>query len=320
MDNYDQILSTSLSYYRKTLQDVILKMSAFWVTISGKGKKREIDGGVKIVVPLMYGKNTTVKSFDGYDTVDITPQEGIGNAKFEWKQIAGSIIITKKERRQNSGVGRIIDLFASKVKQLELSLTEEMNTQVFADGTGNGGKNIAGLALYVADLPTSGVVGEIDRAAKDWWRNKYNASDLSTAVWGGTTDTALTAIGQMYRDVSKGNEHPDLLLMTSALFGKYEGTCQPMMRFTDNRLADLGFENLKYKGAVMMFDDLCPAKHLYFLNTNHFEWTVDSESNFVNTPLEHLPQQPQVDVSYVLAMGNLVIDNCARQGVITNIA
>ncbi len=72
--DYTSLMSTTLANYRKTLVDNVFKKSFFYnYMMEGKRLKTE-SGGTKIVVPLMYGTNNTVKAYSGYDILDTTPQ------------------------------------------------------------------------------------------------------------------------------------------------------------------------------------------------------------------------------------------------------
>ena len=70
---YDALLSTTMAAYRETLVDNIFKDSAFltWLRSSDAIKKQ--NGGERVAMPLMYGKNETVKSYANYDVLDTTP-------------------------------------------------------------------------------------------------------------------------------------------------------------------------------------------------------------------------------------------------------
>src|SRR5512139_1138855 len=71
-------------------------------------------------------RNNTVKSYSGYETVDVTPVDGITQAFYEWREIGGSITISRKEERQNSGEAAIMDLLKQKVMQTEMSIKEKV--------------------------------------------------------------------------------------------------------------------------------------------------------------------------------------------------
>ena len=124
---YDALLTTTLMAYKKTLYDNIFKDSAFLSYLRMTDAVKKQNGGERIAVPLMYGKNDTVKTHGGYSVIDTTPQDGMTTAFYEWAEVAGSIRISRKEERQSSGEGRLINLLESKIKQAEMSMTEKLN-------------------------------------------------------------------------------------------------------------------------------------------------------------------------------------------------
>ena len=72
---YDALLSTTLDAYvgSGTMFDAIFKDSAFLSLLRLNGAVQKQDGGERIRVPLMYGKNSTISSYAGYDVLDTTP-------------------------------------------------------------------------------------------------------------------------------------------------------------------------------------------------------------------------------------------------------
>ena len=105
--NMGALLATTLKNYNDTLVDNIHKGNALFLLLKKKGAIRMEDGGERIVQPLMYAKNDTARSYDGWDQLLVTPQEGIDAAEYNWKQYSAAIAINGKEMRQNAGkIGR----------------------------------------------------------------------------------------------------------------------------------------------------------------------------------------------------------------------
>ena len=71
--SYDALLSTTIANYRDTFADTLSQSYFLLYWLTTQGRQIEEDGGESIVVPLMYGKNQTVKSYDGYEVLDTTP-------------------------------------------------------------------------------------------------------------------------------------------------------------------------------------------------------------------------------------------------------
>ena len=76
---YDALLTTTLDAYigSGSLWDNIFKDSAFLTLLRQQDSVIKQDGGERIRAPLMYGTNETVKSYEGYDVLDTTPQDGL---------------------------------------------------------------------------------------------------------------------------------------------------------------------------------------------------------------------------------------------------
>ena len=302
--NFDNLLTTTLANYRKTLTDNVFTARPLTYTLMEKGRIRMLNGGTKIVEPLIYGLNDTVGSYSGYDSIALTPQTGISAAEFEWRQYAGSISISGIEEAKNNGDQEIINLLEAKIMQAEESMREGFNTMFFADGTGNSSKNWNGLGNLVESGNT---VGGIDSSTYTWWKS-YEEN----------TATALT-LAQMataYNTVSVGNDHPDTLLTTQTLFEKYEALLQPNLRYTDTKTADAGFQNLLFKAAPVMYDTGCTAGVFYFLNSKYITLVGHSDKWFSQTAFIS-PEDTDARYALIMCYGNLTVRNRAKQGKLT---
>lgn len=304
--NFDALLSTTLANYRSQLTDNVFTARPLTYFLMDKGRIRMLNGGTKIVEPLIYGTNSTVKSYSGYDSVALTAQEGISAAEYEWKQYAASIAISGIEEGKNNGEQEIINLLEAKIMQAEESMRESFNQMFFGDGTGNSGKDWNGLGNLVE---ASGTVGGINRATagNEFWQSK----EENTA--GALT---LAQMASLYNSTSVGNDHPDMILTTQTLFEKYESLLQPQLRYTDTKTADAGFQNLLFKAAPVTFDVHCTAGVMYMLNSKYLSLVGHSGKWFSQTDFV---RTPDVDARYalILCYGNLTCRNAKKQGKLT---
>jgi len=147
--NFDTLLSTTLLNYRPTLVDNIFTARVLLDHLNSAGRVVVETGGTQIIEPLVYAQNGTVGSYAGYDAIDLTPQEGITAAEYDFKQMAASIAISGIEEAKNRGPEAIIKLLQAKIMQAEESIKENLNDMLFGDGTGNGGKDFNGLANII---------------------------------------------------------------------------------------------------------------------------------------------------------------------------
>lgn len=318
--NFTSIVATTIKNYRRSMADNITNHQVLWYQLKERGFIQEEDGGTSIVEPLMYGTNTTVKSYRGYEIIDTTPQEGMTAAEYDWKQIAGSVSISGQEEFMNSGKSKMISLLKSKILQLETSLMLSINAQLQADGTGNGGRDLTGLNILVEDGTAWSIVGGIDSNANPYWRNQWIGSVGSFATNG--NDRMRT----LYNSSSRGKVKPTLLVSTQAVYEAYEKTLVQNERFLDTKLGDAGFLNLMFKATPFVFDDDTPSTSngagsigdLIMINADFMRFVLGKGKNFVMTEFQK-PENQDAQVAQLLIYGNLTTNNRQRQGRLTGI-
>lgn len=304
--NFDALLSTTLANYRDKLTDNVFTARPLTYWLMDKGRIRTESGGTKIVEQLIYGQNDTVKSYSGYETLSLTPQEGISAAEYDWKQYGASIAISGIEEAKNNGEHAIINLLEAKIMQAEESLREGFNQMFFGDGTGNSGKNWNGLGNLVESGNT---VGGIDSSAvgNEFWRS-YEENTAGALT--------LLQMATAYNSVSVGNDHPDVILTTQTLFEKYESLLQPQLRYTDTKTADAGFQNLLFKSAPIMYDVHAPAGTMFFLNSKYLKLVGHTDKWFAQTEFVR-PENQDARFALIMCYGNLVCSNRKKQGKLT---
>ena len=312
--NFDEILSTTLKNYVPKLTDNIFSARPLFYALTNGQTIRRISGGAKIVVPLIYGTNSTAGSYSGTDTISVTAQTGISAAEYNWKQYAATVTISGIEEAKNNGEAQIIDLLEGKIFQTQETIIENLNTMLFGNSTGNSGKDWQGLSALVGlgNDDGSAALAGIDATDSDnsWWRS-------SVTNQGG----ALTVAGMvtLYNNVSVGNDQPTICITGQNQYEAYEALLDQNIRYTDTDMADGGFQNLLFKGCPITFDDtLAGEGRLYFLNTKYLQLVAHSDVWFKPTPFVRPTNQDSV-FSQILCYGNLTTSNRSRQGLMYGI-
>ena len=171
--DFTEIVSTTLKKRRKKFHDNVLNHNALLRKLMAQGNIRVLDGGETIVEELEYAENNTFKYYYGYELLDMSPQEVFSAAEYPWKQAAVVVGASGLELRKNSGEEATINLFDARIRNAEKTFKNRLSTGVYSNGTGDGGKQIGGLQLIVADNPATGTVGGIDRASFAFWKNLF---------------------------------------------------------------------------------------------------------------------------------------------------
>ena len=315
---FDDLVTTTLRRRTGKLADNVSANNALLSVLDTKGNKVMVNGGRTLVRELDYQENSTFAWYSGYDILDISPSDTFTAAEFDWKQAAVSVTASGLQKRQNSGKERTIALVKSRIKNAERTMKNNISTGVFSDGTLAGGRQIGGLQLLVADDPTTGTVGGIDRASFAFWRNV--AFDATTD--GGAAATAANIQGYMkevYLQLVRGSDSPDMIVADSNYYQLFWESLTDIQRITKVDKATSGFESLEFAGpggrAAVLLDQATSTNHMYFLNTDFIFYEVHTEADMV--PLgEQRSINQDANVNTIIFQGNMTLSNASLQGVL----
>lgn len=309
--NFDSLVATTLKKYVPNMADNIFRRYALLDYLQRKAKSRTVSGST-LVVPLVYETNGTFTTYSRYDSLDLTPQEGMTAAEYSWKQAAVSVAISGIEEAMNSGKEQVLDLLKAKIMQAEKTAAHEFNQMFFtSDGTGNGGKDFLGLAALVGNESVGpATVGGISGVTNSYWRANID-----------TTATALqiSDIWDQYNDCTAGggDDAPDFEITTQALWQSYNDQLQPQQRFENAKMAEAGFRNLMHGGAPVTWDLMCPTGDWYFLNSDHI-WLVTGKNKWFTMRKFVEPEDRDAKYALILSYGQLVTDERRKLGKLAN--
>ena len=316
--NLSEIITTTLRNRTGKLADNVTNNTAILYRLKQRGRTKPASGGRTLVQELAYQENSTFMWYSGYDPLDISATDVMSAAEFDWKQCAVAVTISGLEQLQNAGKEKILDLLESRIDVAEKTMSNKIALGCYADGTGNGGKEIGGLQLLVADTPTSGTVGGINRLTWTFWRNAYRDSSDNSVTLDKTT--IQSEMGIMYSNLVRGTDRPDLIITDNNNWLLYLASLQAIQRITNDSLGQAGFTNLKYMDADVVLDGgkggNCPADHMYFLNSDYIHYRPHADRNMVVMGGERMNTNQDAIVKLIGWAGNMTASNCALQGVL----
>ena len=321
--DFDQLSATTYKNHRKQMTDNIMKKIAILAYMQQAGKVERKGGGTKIVEPLMYGTNTTAKSYSGRDVIDTSPQDGMTAAEYSWKNVAVTVEITEEEENQNKGAPKLIDLLKAKFDQAEKSLRLVINQMLLTDGTGNSSKDLSGLKNYIKYNYTASVsVGGIDQATHSWWRNRIAY----------TTAYATSGVPKMrtvFNSCTREGDQPNLLLSDQTTFESYEDKLSNIEKIVFSKgsdlVGDMGFISQTFKGKPFTWDSQLVADttdytgelgRIYFLNTDFLKLLIDPNMDFKLGEWK-APFAQRLKATQILMRGELVCSNRQQQGILS---
>lgn len=302
--NVGEMVSSTIQHRNKDYADDFTNNNAILTQMKKRGNVKPCDGGEQIFEEIAFAANTNAQSYDGYDTLATAQQSVFDVANYAWKQYACAITMSGREKRQNMGIERLIDLLSARIDNARGSLHNLWATDAYGDGTGNNGKTLTGLNALVPTNPATGTVGGINRANFTFWRSQVKTHTMAQA-------TIIADMNGLWAPCCRGTDKPTLILTDNTGYTVYESALQPNQRFTDSSMADAGFENYKYKSAPVVLDGgiggACPASQMFFLNTDYLYWRPHSELNFA--PMDEgdgrQPVNQDAIIKFLGLMGNI---------------
>jgi len=320
------IIATTIQSRSGELADNVTNNNPLLLKLKSKGNVRPFSGGNVILEEIMYNDTSTnnTNSYSGFETLNISPNSPISAAQFSIAQYASAVTISGLEMLQNSGKEAIIDLLEGRIKVAEAQLSNRINLDLYGDGTGNGGKNLTGLAAAVADAPSSGTYGGINRATWSFWRNQAfsGVTNGGSAVSAANIQSYMT---QLAIKLVRGTDKADLIVADNNYYNLYVNSLQAIQRVTDPEMAGSGFASLKFYGGGTSADVVLgggigaqePANHMYFLNTDYIFFRPHKDRNFVPIGGERQSVNQDAIVKLIGWAGNLTASGAQFNGVLT---
>ena len=322
------IIATTIQSRSKAIADNVSNSNALLFKLNQRGNVKPVSGGNVILQELNYNDSTTNNAtmYSGYDTLNIGANSPISASQWDFKQAAAAVTISGLEALQNSGKEEMIDLIDARMEVAESQLANLIGGSangVYSDGTGSGGKAITGLQSIVADAPSTGTVGGINRATWSFWQNyAYDATTDGGAA--ATSANIQSYMNQIMVNTVRGNEGPDCIVADSAYYKLYLESLQAIQRVTSESVAGAGFASLKYFGSGKPADVIldggigggCPTNHMYFLNTKYLFLRPHRERNMVAIGGDRTSTNQDAIVKLIGWAGNLTCSGAQFQGVL----
>lgn len=338
--SWGEIATTTLYSRTRKLADNVTKNNALLSRLSKKGKIKMFDGGQAIVQEIEYSENGTFRRYTGYDTLNITPSDVFTAAQYSIVQAAVAVSISGLEQLQNAGEEQMINLLDSRIGNAERTMANNLSNDCYSTGTADGGKQIGGLQLLVADVNNSGSVGGIDSGTWGFWQNfvfDFSASGLTPGA-----ATMQAAMNQSWLGTARGADKPDLFIADNTYFNYYWTSLQAIQRIQSSDQGMAGFMSLKFMDADVVYDggfqgnttgnvstgsaigsggswlsgSGAPASHMYGLNTDYIFLRPHRDRWMVPLDPDRYSVNQDAMVKLIGFAGNMTMSNRFLQSVI----
>lgn len=311
----DNLYTTTWQNMKSQVQDQIFNATPFWFWLRAHDGLESVAGGRFLTEPLRYAKSERVKFIGRGGTVDLSDQEFLTVATFEWRYLVDSIVRFGVDDQKNRGRNQIINFASAKLDNSRDSLIDKLETVLAGDGSE--ALSYHGLQEVVPDDPAAAVVfGGIDPSVETWWQSQTkDMTGLSFAVHG--QSQMRTMFNNCGNNIN--NDFPNIILSGQTPYENYEDSVIEQKRIVNKTLGDAGFENIAFKGIPMVWTPAIAATRMYFLNTRFMKFKYDPAMFFDMTEWKPIPDQVNDRAAQIITAGQLVTSRRRVHGVLHTI-
>ena len=339
--SYNTIAALALDKLSNKIADAISTANAAFYFYKKKGNWEGVtSGGRQLRKSVLYNLQT-VRPLGSFGTVNLNPVEGHTSVYYSWTQAAVPVSFSDLEEFQTNGSESIQTIVKAKYQQAKASLDDFFSRALLRgqgdiDGSSfttaitssvDGSTFIDPISKLVDYAPTgSRTVGGVDQSTNSWWQNQQtNSSATSLAAF-------LAELRTLHVYCQRGgggaDKAPDFHLCDERSYNVYEKALALTHRNPDYNKADIPFENVMFKGAPVIPDELVPDLDngsttitdgsWYMLNSAWMGFTYDSKSSFKMGPNVR-PNNQLVTSALMPVRGAHWTNNRRKLGVIADI-
>ncbi len=214
--------------------------------------------------------------------------------KYNPKFVAANVALAGTDLIANNTNAKVLDLTKVEMQSRAQDLADGLGTMLWSDGTGNGGKDVLGLAAVVDNGNTVATIGGLARATY---------ATLNSTVTAAAT-LSLATMRTLYNNIADATVAPTRAYSDYPTWALFEQLLQPQekiykeVNIVPNYKGYEGFAGLMYAGMEIVPDRKATTGQMVFLNENFLDfYGLDAD-------LEAFEGAKKVDVAGKLFAGN----------------
>lgn len=326
-ERLQQAFTATIATQAKNIVDLFASYNPIFGLLKSKGRYEAMEGHT-LQQPIRVGENPNIGSFSGYDILPNSPYTLLNQAEFKPKHYYAGFSLARTDVMMNKGNGARYNLMKNYAEKTKTDFMKHLDRDIYGDGTGNGGKNIAGFAAMLPKVNNTGVYGAIDRATYTAWRpGSYN---LHNYEGGG----AVTKDNILKRLHSIGIRHKtdmggfDTALFSNDLYELLFDALDERQRITDNggKLANIGFTTIRVNIGGKMIEVLnmgglnsnFPDNTIYLIKSDTMSLKYFSERNFTVLDNSLIPLNQDAFVQRMFWSGCFYMEDPLQNAIVYN--
>lgn len=282
-----------------------------------KANKKYIAGGTHVEVPFMYSEFTNGGPYQGYDLLDVAPNDTVKNGGWDIKQHYVPVTVDGLTLAKCNTPEAVVNLLTLQWEQARMQMASNLGDGIYSDAVTNS-KEIDGLKGAVDDGGVATSYAGLTRASNTW----LNSTDDST-----TATLTLSALRTFVSNCTKGGHSPTLFLSRKEQYNRLWALLIANQRYvaSDDTMTNAGFTNLSFDNVPWVLDDKVfdgpdtSNSAILALNEDTIQLAVFSNTDFYMEDFQK-PVNQDAMVGKLLWYGNLMVLNPQVQGKMTNVS
>lgn len=280
----ERVLALTQDYLLPKVVDNTLGGNVLTFRLMGNAKEGK---GESIKKAIKYQNSSTATSFAGLDTFTAAQLTTKVRLSYDMRGSRIPVAVAGMEAVANAvSETQVTDLVKEALEETQAELLDNIGTQVYGLGTGNGSKDFLGLGAIVDDGTDVGTIGTLSRTT-------YSVLNATRTAFSGNTLT-LGKLATLFTNISSGTalSSPTLLISNETVWDFYEQLLTPQVRenytmfgyynvgksggatrsLPKGMEGAQGFVALTYKGIPWVRDEKSTAQNVFMLNENWLDW------------------------------------------------
>lgn len=289
---FDNVVDTiTLEEIVPQVVDTVLRANTFTTKMLSKTKKFRA-ATMDFVIKFQTG--TAIKSFMGFDTLPTDFTDTRVLMKYNPRFVDANVALAGTDIAANNTTQKVLDLTEIEMISRAQDLADGIGTMLYADGTGNSGKDFLGLAAIVDNGNAVATIGGLSRSTYPTLQSTVTASPV----------LSLSGLRTLFNNISDATVVPTRSYTDYPTWALYETLLQPQekiykeVNIAPNYKGYEGFQGLMFAGLEIVPDRKCTTGTLFMINEDYLDFYG------LDTNLDIFEGAKKVDVASKLFTGN----------------
>jgi hypothetical protein len=311
------VTSISRTHILPEVTDVIYPTNAVFFRLNQANKKM-ITGGIHVEAPFMYQQFANGGPYQGYDLLDVAPNDTIKNGGWDIKQQYVPVTVDGLTLARCNTPEAVVNLLSLLWEQAAMQLANNLGTGLWSDIVTDP-KQIDGLKGTVDQGSVATSYAGLTRSSNTWLNSILDSS---------TATLTLASLRTMMGNCTIGGHAPTIIVSRQEQYNRFWSLLVANQRFVtgpgsyDEQLGTAGFTNLLFDNVPWIIDSKCfnganaSNSAIVFLNEEVLRLAIFSDTDFYMEDFQK-PVNQDAMVGKLLWYGNLLNLNPQLSGKMT---